>query len=75
MQYCNININININIHVVKTVVLIVIQVNRKCMMNELEGTKLPIKVPHDAMMTVLTHVVFLIFFVDMQLTTQTEKL
>ena len=44
-------------------------------MMNELEGTKLPIKVPHDAMMTVLTHVVFLIFFVDMQLTTQTEKL
>ena len=50
MQYCNININININIHVVKTVVLIVIQVNRKCMMNGLEGTKLPMKVPHDAM-------------------------
>jgi len=62
-QYCNININININIHVVKTVVLIVIQVNRKCMMNGLEGTELPMKVPNDAKMTVLTHVVFLIFF------------
>ena len=34
-------------------------------------------KVPHDAKMTVLIHVVFLtlFFFVDMQLTTQTEKL
>ena len=62
-QYCNININININIHVVKTVVLIVIQVNRKCMMNSLESMKLPMKVPHDARVTVLIHVVFLIFF------------
>ena len=64
-QCCNININININnTHVIKTVVfLIVIQVNRKCMMNELEGTELPMKVPHDAKMTVLIHVVFLIFF------------
>lgn len=47
-------------------------------MMNELEGTELPMKVPHDAKMTVLIHVVFLIFFfvcVDMYLTTQTEKL
>lgn len=33
-------------------------------MMNELEGTELPMKVPHDAKMTVLIHVVFLIFFV-----------
>ena len=32
-------------------------------MMNELEGTELPMKVPHDAKMTVLIHVVFLIFF------------
>ena len=32
-------------------------------MMNELEGTKLPMKVPHDAKMTVLINVVFLIFF------------
>ena len=64
-QCCNININININnTHVIKTVVfIIVIQVNRKCMMNELEGTELPMKVPHDAKMTVLIHVVFLIFF------------
>ena len=63
-QYCNININININIHVIKTVAfIIVVQVNRKCMMNELEGTELPMKVPHDAKMTVLIHVVFLILF------------
>ena len=32
-------------------------------MMNELEGTELPMKVPHDAKMTVLIHVVFFIFF------------
>ena len=32
-------------------------------MMNSLESTKLPMKVPHNARMTVLIHVVFLVFF------------
>ena len=44
-------------------------------MMKELGGTELPLKVPHDAKMTVLIHVVFLIFFlcVDMYVVDNTN--